>query len=104
MPKHKTELDNLREYLTNPGTENAKDHLVFPLFQKLFGAKFKKQSDASGADIYIEGKLLVELKSDSDDYLQGFLSGSPLCKIRSYILCRLCHCRKVSRGVTGNGV
>jgi hypothetical protein len=81
MSKHKTELDDLREYLTNPGTENAKDHLAFPLFQKLFGAKFKKQSDASGADIYIEGKLLVELKSDSDDYLQGFYQGLHYAKL-----------------------
>lgn len=81
MPKHKTELDLLQEYLTNPGTENAKDHLVFPLFQKLFGTKFKKQSDAEGADIYIEGKLLVELKSDSGDYLQGFYQGLHYAKL-----------------------
>jgi hypothetical protein len=81
MPMHKTELDLLQEYLTNPGTENAKDYLAFPLFQKLFGAKFKKQSDASGADIYIEGKLLVELKSDSDDYLQGFYQGLHYAKL-----------------------
>lgn len=66
------ELNQLKEYLLNPGTESAKDYLVFPLFQKLFGSKFKKESDAEGADIYIEGKLLVELKSDYDDYLKGF--------------------------------
>ena len=66
------ELNQLKEYLLNPGTESAKDYLVFPLFQKLFGSKFKKESDAVGADTYIEGKLLVELKSDYDDYLKGF--------------------------------
>jgi hypothetical protein len=66
------ELNHLKEYLLNPGTEKAKDHLVFPLFQKLFGSKFKKETDAADADIYIEGKLLVELKSDYDDYLKGF--------------------------------
>ncbi len=81
MPKNKTELDQLQAYLTNPGTENAKDYLVFPLFQKLFGPKFKKQSDASGADIYIEGKLLVELKSNYDDYLQGFYQGLHYAKL-----------------------
>ncbi len=64
------ELSQFGEYLLNPGSENAKDHLAFPLFKKLFGNKFKKQSDAEGADIYVEGKLLVELKSD--DYLKGF--------------------------------
>lgn len=66
------ELEQFKKYLLNPGSENAKDHLVFPLFQKLFGSKFRKQSDAQGADIYIEGKLLVELKSESDAYLSGF--------------------------------
>jgi len=66
------ELEHFKKYLLNPGSENAKDHLIFPLFQKLFGSKFRKQSDAQGADIYIEGKLLVELKSESDAYLSGF--------------------------------
>jgi hypothetical protein len=69
------ELKQFEKYLLDPGSENAKDHLVFPLFQKLFGGKFKKESDAEGADIYIEGKLLVELKSDADDFLAGFYQG-----------------------------
>jgi hypothetical protein len=30
MTKNKSELDLLQAYLTNPGTENAKDYLVFP--------------------------------------------------------------------------
>ncbi len=66
------ELDQFRDYLLNPGSEKAKDYFVFPLFKKLFGNKFKKESDAEGADIYIEGKLLVELKSDFDDWKKGF--------------------------------
>jgi hypothetical protein len=66
------ELTQFEKYLLDPGTENAKDHLAFPLFQKLFGSKFKKESDAEGADTYIGGKLLVELKSDSDDWRKGF--------------------------------
>ena len=69
------ELKQFEKYLLDPGSENAKDHLVFPLFQKLFGSKFKKQSDAEGADIFIEGKLLVELKSDADDFLAAFYQG-----------------------------
>lgn len=75
------ELHQLEEYLLNPGTEKAKDHLVFPLFQKLFGNKFKKESDANGADIYIEGKLLVELKSDYNDYLKGFYQALHYAKL-----------------------
>lgn len=68
----KKEIEQLKEFILNPSKERAKDHLVFPFFQKLFGKKFKKESDAGGADIYIEGKLIVELKSDTNDYLQGF--------------------------------
>jgi len=75
------ELAQLKEYLLNPGTEKAKDYLVFPLFKKLFGSKFKKESDAFGADIYIEGKLLVELKSDYDDYRKGFYQALHYAKL-----------------------
>jgi hypothetical protein len=81
MAKHKTEIDQLKEYLLNPGTEKAKDYLVFPLFKGLFGSKFKKESDAGGADIYIEGKLLVELKTNPDDYLKGFFQALHYAKL-----------------------
>jgi hypothetical protein len=66
------ELNQFEKYLLDPGTEKAKDHLAFPLFQKLFGSKFKKESDAEGADTYIGGKLIVELKTDSDGWRKGF--------------------------------
>jgi hypothetical protein len=33
------ELKQFEKYLLDPGSENAKDHLVFPLFQKLFPGK-----------------------------------------------------------------
>ncbi|MGA3051102.1 MAG: hypothetical protein ABSE00_04195 [Chitinispirillaceae bacterium] len=75
------ELDQFRQYLESPGTENAKDYLAFPLFLKLFGNKFKKENDAAGADIYIEGKLLVELKSNSEDYLKGFFQALHYAKL-----------------------
>lgn len=65
------EVDQLKKFLISKSKERAKDHLVFPLFEKLFNGKFKKESDAAGADIYIEGKLVVELKSDSDDFVSG---------------------------------
>lgn len=65
-------LKQFEKYLLNSGAERSKDHLAFPLFQKLFGNKFRKEADAEGADTYVEGKLLVELKSDSDDWRKGF--------------------------------
>jgi len=67
-----TELDQLKKFLLSESSEKAKDHLVFPLFEKLFGSKFIKESAAQGADIYIEGKLIVELKSDTQNFLPGF--------------------------------
>ena len=80
------ELKQFEKYLLDPGTENAKDHLVFPLFQKLFPGKLKKQSDAEGADIYIEGKLLVELKSDADDFIAGFYQGLHYAKLSTSLI------------------
>ncbi|MCK4333413.1 hypothetical protein KAX06_01355 [candidate division WOR-3 bacterium] len=75
------ELDQLKEYLLNPGKEKAKDYLAFPLFKKLFGSKFKKETDAARADIYIQGQLLVELKSDSRDYIAGFYQALHYAKL-----------------------
>lgn len=67
------ELQQLKMYLTKDASENAKDHLVFPFFQKLFRSdKFKRESDASGADMYIEGRLVVELKTKEEDWINGF--------------------------------
>ena len=66
------ELKSLQQYLLSESKESAKDHLVFPLFQKLFGSKFIKQTDAERSDIYIEGQLVVELKTKSDDFVSGF--------------------------------
>ena len=66
------ELESLKQYILSESSEKATDHLVFPLFKKLFGKKFLKESDAEGADIYIEGKIVIELKSSQKDYIQGF--------------------------------
>lgn len=72
MSELKEELRQFGQYLLNPGTEKSQDYLVFPLFKKLFGNKFKKEADAEGADIYVDGKLLVELKSNYADWPKGF--------------------------------
>lgn len=66
------EIDQLKNFILSERSENAKNHLVFSIFQKLFGNKFKRESDAQNADTYIEGKLLVELKSGSENYIEGF--------------------------------
>jgi hypothetical protein len=75
------EFSDLMQYLLNPGKEKAKDYLVFPLFKKLFGSRFKKESDAQGADSYIEGQLLVELKSDYKSHIAGFYQALHYAKL-----------------------
>lgn len=69
------ELDGIRKYITSDSNEDAKRPLIYPFFKKLFGDKFKTESDAEGADTYIKGELLVELKTREDQWLQGFYQG-----------------------------
>lgn len=66
------ELAGVREYLTNESNEDAKRKFVYPLFNKLFGEAFKTESDAEGADGYVAGKFVVELKSKPQDWVGGF--------------------------------
>ncbi|MBM3240022.1 hypothetical protein FJZ31_27360 [Candidatus Poribacteria bacterium] len=69
------EVSNLKEYLLSESSEDAKRPLVYPFFKKLFGQDFKVESDAEGADGYVEGKLLVELKTKNEDWLKGLYQG-----------------------------
>ncbi len=66
------ELKQLKEYIKSDSNEDAKRPLLYPLFKKLYKDKFKIESDANNADIYIEGTLIVEAKSDYSDWLAGF--------------------------------
>jgi hypothetical protein len=66
------ELEAFKEYLKSTSSEKAKNHLLYPLFRKLFKEGFKIETDAQGADVYIEGQLIVEAKSTKDQWLDGF--------------------------------
>jgi len=66
------EINKLKAYLYSESNEDAKRPLLYPLFQKLYKEKFKIESDACGADIYIEGQIIVEAKSHYSDWLDGF--------------------------------
>ncbi len=68
----KKELEGFQEYLKSDASEDAKRPLIYPLFKALFGSKFKIESAAANADTYIEGELVVELKSKRSQWLQGF--------------------------------
>src|SRR5436190_5945515 len=66
------ELEKFKEYLRKKNNEDAKRPLLYPLFQKLFKEKFKIESDTNGADVYVEGQLIVESKTDSAQWLDAF--------------------------------
>ncbi len=66
------ELQKFTDYLRSESNEDAKRADLFPLFKKLFKDKVKSESDAHGADVYVEGKLIVECKSSESQWLDGF--------------------------------
>ena len=58
--------------ITDPSSENAKGDYVRGFFRQLFKDQFLCESDANGADGYVRGRLVIELKGDHDDWLAGF--------------------------------
>jgi hypothetical protein len=66
------ELKQLKQYLLSDSNEDAKRPLLYPIFKKLFKEKFRIESDAYGADGYVEGKIILESKTDYSDWLEGF--------------------------------
>jgi len=66
------ELELFRKYLRSVENEDARRPLLYPLFKKLYGDRMKIESAACGADVYIEGQLIVEAKTDFSQWLQGF--------------------------------
>jgi len=65
------ELEKFKEYLKSSSVENARRALLYPLFQKLFKERFKIENDAKGADVYIDGQLIVESKTEFKQWLDG---------------------------------
>lgn len=68
---YSNEIHLLWKYLVNPQNEDAKRKYVYPLFMKVFGEKFLTESAAKNADGYVEGQLLIELKSKKQDWIAG---------------------------------
>ena len=66
------ELELFRKYLRSADNEDARRPLLYPIFKKLFGDKMKTESAAHGADVYINGQLIVEAKTDFSQWLVGF--------------------------------
>ena len=66
------ELNGVKKYILAPESEAAKRNQIDSYFKKLFPKEYKVETDAEGADIYIVGKLVVELKTKNEDWLKGF--------------------------------
>ena len=66
------EIKDFKKYLYSESNEDAKRPLLYPLFKKLYKERFKIESDACGADVYIEGQIIVEAKTHYSDWLDGF--------------------------------
>lgn len=65
-------LEKFKSWLLDSGSEKARQHNLYPLFQVLYRDRFKIETAAQGADVYVEGILLVEAKSDFSQWLEGF--------------------------------
>ncbi len=72
QPKITDELEYFKKYLRSTDNEDARRPLLYPLFKKLFSDKMKIESAACGADVYIDGQLIVEAKTDFSQWLEGF--------------------------------
>ena len=71
----KQALEGLRELLLNGKNEDANRPIAYILFRSLFGKEFIVESDAAGADGYVKGRLLIELKTDGREWLSGLYQG-----------------------------
>lgn len=68
--KLRPHVANLLEYLNQKSERN--EDLALGYFRHLFKSTFKRQSDAGGADGYVPGHFVLELKGKSDDWYQAF--------------------------------
>jgi hypothetical protein len=74
QPSFDAELKLLQKYIESNENEDAKRPLLFPLFAKLFKDKFTSESATGtfGADGYVEGRLIIEAKTNHTQWLDGF--------------------------------
>lgn len=66
IPKH---IEDLKAYLNQPSERN--EDLALSYFRQLFDGKFKRQDDAKGADGYVPGHLVIELKGNDKQWYAG---------------------------------
>ena len=67
----KKEVKLLKSYILSTRSEDATDYLVEQFIRAVYG-RFRKGSEAEGVDIYVEGRLAIELKTKAEDWLSAF--------------------------------
>jgi hypothetical protein len=71
LPSH---IRGLVAYLSKPD-EKANEDLALAYFRAVFGDSFKRQKEAKGADGYVAGSFVLELKGNTSDWLSGLFQG-----------------------------
>lgn len=67
LPEH---VSGILAYLAKPH-EKANEDMAVNYFRKLYGDDFHRQHDAHGADGYVPGSFVLELKGKTNDWLSG---------------------------------
>src|SRR5439155_7009381 len=70
LPSH---IAGLLRFLSK-GYEKANEDLALTYFRKLY-PDFTRQSEATGADGYVPGRFVLELKGKTGDWLVGLFQG-----------------------------
>lgn len=72
LPSH---IEGLKAYLSQDSERN--EDLALTYFRHLYGSKFKRQSDdeARGADGYVPGHFVLELKGSTNDWYSALFQG-----------------------------
>jgi hypothetical protein len=65
-------LESLKQFLKSDKKDDKQKGLLFPLFKILFGKSFKTFSNTDFPDGYVEGKLILLVKNDDYQWLEGF--------------------------------
>lgn len=71
VPGH---IDGLLRYLSSP-EERANEDKAIRYFRQVYGDAFTRQKEAKGADGYVPGSFVLELKGQSTRWLTGLLQG-----------------------------
>lgn len=71
MPDH---IEGLLKYLAQE-SEKANEDLILKYFRRVYGDDFTRQQDAKNCDGHVPGHFVLELKSNSKDWLSGLFQG-----------------------------